>query len=167
VFQEVLGDGPDVAVVEQMIELGAPVHAKMQRGNALYHATEDRADPKVVKLLLEKGVPVGEFGHAGRTALTNAICVGNLETCKLLIDAGENLYAQPPHKKSMSEQIIEVELASKKPDTEFIKWQQSIVEHNREKPPAWYLDNVPKGKKIANAVKEYATKKGQKREDNQ
>ena len=160
-FQAALGSCTDAGLIGRMIDAGAPLHAPMQRGNALYHATEIRTDAGVVRLLLERGVKVGQFGHMGRTALSNAICLGNLEVCKLLIDAGEQLYVQPPHKKTWMEKMLDKDEKKPKPNWDFINWQRSIAEHNRPKPPAWYLENVKEAKKIAKQVIQYAASKGQ------
>lgn len=76
-FQGVLGNCGDVRLIERLVDAGAPLHDQIQRGNALYHATEFRTEPAVVRLLLDRGVEVGHFGHMaprcrnrGRTART-------------------------------------------------------------------------------------------------
>lgn len=97
IFQMALDDCDEVSVIEALLDAGAPLHATFQRGNALFHATETVAEPSIINLLLKRGAEFGVPGHMGRLPLSNAICCGKLETAKLLMDAGENLYFQPHH----------------------------------------------------------------------
>lgn len=96
VFQDVLSDSDDLSLIELFLDAGAPLNSKLQRGHALYHATEDSARPEVIQFLLKRGAKPGVWGYGGRLPLSNAICSGSLECAKLLMDAGENLYFQPP-----------------------------------------------------------------------
>ncbi len=97
VFQMALDDCDEVSVIEALLDAGAPLHATFQRSNALFHATEFVADPAIINLLLKRGAEPGVPGYMGRLPLSCAIGCGKLETAKLLMDAGENLYFKHQH----------------------------------------------------------------------
>ena len=156
-FQAALNDGAPASLIALLLDLGCDPNERLQRGQPLFHATEFRKNPGVVRLLLDRGATPGVFGGPiARLPLANAICNGDLESAKLLLDAGETLDAVAPEKRSMSHDLVEAERKKAKPCQELIDMQQAIIEHNRPKPAEWYLDVVTDAKPIAAEVRAYA-----------
>jgi ankyrin repeat protein len=148
------------------LDAGASIEMSLQRGKPLHHAAERAKDAQLIELLLRRGARVGEPNSLGRFALTEAICNGNLEGAKALMDAGEDLYVEPTNGISkqdleMSAFLDQAEKEGKKTvSADFIKMQRTRIENNRARAPFFYLQFV-KEPRFKKAVIEHARKLGQ------
>jgi ankyrin repeat protein len=187
VFTNALKNCDDVSVIQQMLDAGAPLHTENFGLNALHFATMYIGNPQIVKLLIERGATLDYSLQKERSALANAICHGQFETVKILLDAGEDLYTvrqkKVPQEKTKMEIYYENEIealkvllanaASKNPDPQKKTKKEILYENGIEnikgvlanqklKAPVYYLDKPKLPANFKKDVIEYATKLGQK-----
>ena len=87
----------DMEAVKLLIDLGADVDAKDQRGNsALIYAIKARPAIRLpqAELLLEAGAGVKAKGEKGMTALMHAAMHDNIPALKILLEAGADVRAR-------------------------------------------------------------------------
>lgn len=91
----------------------------------------------------------------------------------MLIDAGGQLYAEPPiplkwHREKKQVEELEQRLRSQNgPDydaaeDELLARQRAILEHNRPKSAMYWLEHSEAGRSIAKELIDYAAQKGQR-----
>lgn len=168
---ETLETCSEVNVIKAMLDAGAPVQDEHHGDNPLYSATLFKSNAKIVKLLLERGAKLAQSSDS-RSPLANAICLGKFEAVKLLLDAGESLFADPQKKTKREikyEALLKEAQSIGKPRRDLIEGYEMMIEHekrvNRPKPAVWYLDH-PEASRIPAKFKKdviaYAMKLGQK-----
>ena len=81
----------DTELVKQLLDDGAPVDEKDERGNTALMVASYHGNTEVVKLLLKKGASGNEKDKYGKTALMMAIKEGDTELVKLLLDKGASV----------------------------------------------------------------------------
>ena len=83
----------DTVKLKQLIDQGADVNAKTDKGTTalMWAAYQDHVE--FVKVLIDSGVDVNEKTKDGWTALMDAAIEGHAEMLKILIDAGADVNA--------------------------------------------------------------------------
>jgi hypothetical protein len=171
-FYKALENCDNVKLIRDLLDAGAPLHTESFGFNALHYATMDICNPEIVKLLLERGAKLEqssqEFGS--QSSLAYAISNGQLETAKILLDAGDNLYKDPQKKSKQIirwENEIKQEESKAQPESDKIAMFKMVLENEeKQKPraPIFYFDH-PWKKFPPNFKKDviaYAAKLGQK-----
>ncbi|KAH8151756.1 uncharacterized protein LAJ45_04378 [Morchella importuna] len=79
------GPGEAVGV---LLEWGADIEAKDERGRTPLACASEGANEGLVKMLLEKGADINTEDNAGQRVLHRAACGGNATVLKLLVEKG-------------------------------------------------------------------------------
>jgi len=81
--------------VELLLEAGANINAKNDKGQTALHVAVDSADGDIVELLLSKGADINaKDDESGFTALHHAAKSGNKDTAEMLIAKGADINAK-------------------------------------------------------------------------
>lgn len=86
-----VGATEQIAFVQHCVQLGGTATLELDsngiRMSPLHHAAMS-GHLRIIRFLLDLGIPVDITDHGARTPLSCAIQMGNLSVCRLLVDAG-------------------------------------------------------------------------------